>query len=207
MKITRVNFYQALLLIISRLVGITNSGLSKIPVLSVIPHCRFNDFYDSAKQVFVVLLISTMPIWLGAWVMLISTDCEESFIKLMYANIKEGELFIYATSTIAPVLYLMTVDPPKDRTHPSRLGYYLCFCLVMILSATAFGVQRMDNQSNTAFIALASWVLFIFSIILLFLSTAYINSFDDKNETTPDDLKEDVKEHQKGYAAYRRAKS
>lgn len=152
-----------------------------LPLLSGLIDCSLEDYSEAVKELFSTLLIATSPIWLGAFVILICTpEASRHLIKAYYLivieNIKRGELVIYCTTLLAPVFYLVLHDRKTERDFPSKLSSMLAAIVIWVLSGVIFAVQRTGLYFNPNIVFKISVALFVFAVIVLYLTFVYNNS-------------------------------
>jgi hypothetical protein len=82
---------------------------------------------------------------------------------------------LYATSIVAPIIYIALYDPPGSKEFPSKLEHIFFVVIILIVSSTAFGLLRSGRDLNEPFMNRASILLFIFSFFLLFVSLIFKN--------------------------------
>jgi hypothetical protein len=166
-----------------------------LPLLSGLIDCSLEDYNEAVKELFSTLLIATSPIWLGAFVILICTpEASRHLIKSYYLivieNIKRGELVIYCTTLLAPVFYLVLHDRKTERDFPSKLSSMLAAIVIWVLSGVIFAVQRTGLYFNPDIVFKISVALFVFAVIVLYLTFVYNNSrFPNVSKTFRDEEK------------------
>jgi hypothetical protein len=93
-----------------------------------------------------------------------------------WSTIWDGELFMCATSLLAPIFWMALEDPPGARTFPSRLSHMLIIVLVVALASVFFALGIANNHLKEPFTFHFSVAIFSISVALLYLSTAYHSS-------------------------------
>jgi len=144
----------------------------KAPIISGLPDCHLKDYWAAIKEIVPNIFLSTMPIWGGAFIIMILGESSDYWTAID-RNVNNGELFLYAASFLAPVVYMATVDPPGAEQFPSRLAHIIVLIGIMILSALAFGVQKTGHKLDPIIGFNSSCLLVFASIFLLFIASIY----------------------------------
>ncbi|WP_201494830.1 hypothetical protein [Rubrivivax sp. A210] len=79
----------------------------------------------------------------------------DSANKLTYADllaltIKEGQLFIFATALLGPILVFASEDPPNARPFPARTWIILTLVLLGIVCSGCYAFMRGAGAINPA---------------------------------------------------------
>jgi hypothetical protein len=157
------------------------SLIGKIPFLSGLRNCRGRDFWYALQEFVVTLIFSTIPIWLGAFVIHLSNKIgEDNFLSALKCNINNGELFLYSAAMVAPIFYIALNNYPGSKEFPNRLSHMIAVFVLTVLSAVAFGLQRVGIQFETSRSFRMSYIFFIISLCLLYIALVY------KNRALPD---------------------
>ncbi len=144
----------------------------RLPIISGLPDCRPKDYCAAAKEVVSNIFLSTMPIWGGAFIIIILGEASDYWTAIV-SNVDNGELFLYASSFLAPIVYMATVDPPGAQQFPSRHAHVLVLIGIMVLSALAFGVQKTGHKLDPIAGLKASCILFFAATFLLCIASIY----------------------------------
>ena len=176
--------------------------LRKTPLLGPLVECRLRDHGESSKQVFVTLLLSTAPFWLGALI-LFSTSTSKSITlpEAFWSTIWNGELFMCATSLLAPIFWIALEDPEGARPFPSRLANILLLVLIVALASVFFGLGLANNHLKQPFTFHLSIGIFVAAICLLYLSTVY---HTNRLESAPTAFREDEQAFAQAYRRHRK---
>ena len=177
------------------------SFIRMIPIFSGLPDVRKVDHWEALKEFTANLIGSTMPLWVGTFVVLVlSKGVIGSYCEAFRGNINNGELFIYATSTLAPIYYMSLVDPPRARQFPTKLSHIITVSIIMVLSAVAFGLERAGQKLNNEFAYHSSIIFFILSLLLVYLATVYKNA---RFDLTEEELQEPERKFSKSFQDHR----
>ena len=147
----------------------------KLPLIGGLSDCDGSDHWEALGQTFVVLLLSTTPIWLAGLIVYgTGTDLGFSALKdAMLGTVARGELFMYCTALLAPIFWVALVDPPGARVFPSKVSHMVLIAVIDLVAAVFFGLIVAGKQPNPVFIFRSSTFLCICSIVLLYLGTVY----------------------------------
>lgn len=149
---------------------------SLIPIIGGLPETSREDHLEASRELFISLLISTSPLWGGA--LALSWPAQSSFsfwggLKLLVSN---GELFIYAASTLAPIIYIVTRDRDTPRAFPSKYTYVGSVILFAIVATIIFTMQRLKVQALTDTAIHVSMWFFLGSILFFYIALVYHNT-------------------------------
>lgn len=151
--------------------------LMRVPLLGNLVSCSKESHVSSLQEVGTNLFWSVMPIWLSSFVILISkTSSDKSAYSLLIANIGNGELFLYASSILAPVFYMVLKERKDKKQYPSRLSQMQFVWIIMLLSAVVFVFQRINYPLDLSYVFWISILFFASSVILLYIATVYNNN-------------------------------
>jgi hypothetical protein len=147
----------------------------EVPLLGGLVDCDGPDHWEALGQTFVVLLLSTTPIWLATLIIYgMGTDLKYSALtKALGSTVAKGELFMYCTALLAPIFWIALVDPPLARKFPSKVSHMVFIVVIDVVAAVFFGLTIAGKQLNEVFTFEVSMYMFLFSIVLLYLGTVY----------------------------------
>ena len=147
--------------------------LRGIPLLAGLADTSAEDRRLAGYELLVTLVISTSPLWLGSLGPWLRGD--SSYLIALLANVSGGELFLYAASFLAPVMYIVLEKPPAPRlAFPTTLSHSILAVVGLLICAFVFGFQRTAAEVTSTAVKL-SMVLFVGSFCLLYLATVYRN--------------------------------
>ena len=145
---------------------------SKLPLISGLHKCSFKDYWNAAGEIFSTLIIATTPIWLGVLGFYLGGN---TFKEALVGNVSLGELLLYSTSVLAPIIYMAFSDPEgSEEPFPSKVSQGLFVVIIVAMSAYTFGQQRSGAELGSR-INSVSFTLFGISVLLLYLATVYKN--------------------------------
>ena len=180
--------------------------LTKIPIFGGLFECKEPTHWNEAFwELCFTLLGSTMPLWLGIIILLvIGQDKGVDFFKALSEITRNGELFIYASSTLAPILYIAIEDKPGKSKFPSRNSHVAIYVVIIAISAAIFGLRRANFElTDNDFVLSISRIFFATSIILVYIAMVYRNH---RLATTADDVQKYEKQFTKDYSKHRGSK-
>lgn len=169
-----------------------------MPWISGLPDCRIGDYQEATKEVFVNLILSTSPLWLGSLITFgVDPHHKKTWARyweVLLQTLRGGELLIYATAAIAPIFYFALVRGRQSRDYPSRISHIVSALLIFMVGTTLFGVQRSGVAVDPDFILPSSALLYGFSLVIIFLATLYRNWRDVSPNTIDTAEKQAVNE-------------
>ena len=180
--------------------------LGRIPVFGGLTDCEAGDYWEATKELFSTLIVALSPVWLGAFVVLVSqkektSSLVRAYLEIFVGAIRNGELIIYCTTLLAPFFYLALTSRPPIREFPSRLSNTICVFIIFALSITLFSIQRTGLYFNPETVFKISVLLFFVSVLILYVSMVYNHS------RFPDALgriRNEEKEFSEKYAEHRK---
>jgi hypothetical protein len=152
--------------------------IRRIPLFGPLTDCDGGDHWAATQEIFIVSVVSTIPLWLGAVLMVILADQTQptNFGSALTLSVANGELFILCTSLLGPILWIALKDPPGERAFPSKLSHMLLVFVISILAAATFGAQKSGHKPNSQIALGISLGMFAISIVLRYLAVVYHNS-------------------------------
>jgi hypothetical protein len=147
----------------------------KAPLLGGLVDCDGSDHWEALGQTFVLLLFSTVPIWLGSLIVYGSGKilAAAAFKDAIHGSIANGELLIYCTALLAPIFWVSLANLPGVRAFTNKTSHIVLIVLIDFLAGAFFGLISASKPLNDTFIFQSSAFLFGFSIVLLYLGTVY----------------------------------
>lgn len=152
--------------------------LKEIPILGDLADTTLEDHIYSLKELIVTLFMSTLPIWGGAFIIILTSKTSDGLnyfnsIELLVSN---GELYLYATSLLAPVIYIALKEREEGKKFPSNITHMLIVILIAVLSTIAFTTVKAGTNINHHFLIRSSVVAYITSVLLLYLAMVFNNN-------------------------------
>lgn len=158
------------------------SLIRKIPLIGVLlVDVRFRNHVEAIQEVGLNIVLSTIPIWFGAVIMLAFKNVQGNWFDLVIGNVYKGELFIYATAILGPLYYFMFKEYKNFPQFPSARSFMLSALFIIVFSVGLFAVQRIGGiflgqvSLNQDFIFSLSWKIYLFSVAIVYLAHVYKN--------------------------------
>lgn len=152
-------------------------------------------FKDAFTEIAVTVATATLPIWFFPLIALFLVGHSRSVVLLDH-SISEGELFLFCTSLVGPLLYILFriyEVPDSDRSNrfkykislvfPHALKFAAIIFVICVTSAVIFGLQKInpkftgDDINRSGYVAL-SIGLFIISLVSMLIATMLRNEMD-----------------------------
>lgn len=148
-----------------------------VPLLGPLADCSWRDHWETMVQTFLILLFSTAPLWLGSLVIFAtSTEKHLPYIAAFVSTINDGQLFMYCTALLAPVVWMALVDPPGARVFPSKIAHIVLVVVIDLIASVFFALIVAAKALIQPFTFRFSIELFAVSLVLLYLGTVYHSS-------------------------------
>ncbi|WP_156372088.1 hypothetical protein [Acidovorax sp. Leaf78] len=137
----------------------------KIPFVQCVAYFPFASHRKAALKFFFLLVATSLPILAATVLTAIPAGAEGAFIKFVAkigSAINISELFVYATTFLAPYLYLiferykavrltLSVDVKNNKGKIDLFpGYFFVLglaCLLIVATAIAFGLIRINSPA------------------------------------------------------------
>lgn len=167
----------------------------RLPLFGGLADCRLGDHVEAGREFLTNFIFSTLPIWLGGLLILaLDRDTEKSVTALiisMTGTVRGGELFMYSTAMVAPIVY-MALKPERGMPNfPGQMGHIAFIVIIALISTAFFAVQRAGVWMDEQFVFPLSVVLYVFSLFLLYLAMVYRNY---RLTAAPDVVREQTEE-------------
>lgn len=175
--------------------------LRRVPLFGPLVDCTFENHFDTSAQIAVILVLSTLPLWLGALVVFSTAGQQDlNFKDACMSTISHGELFVFGTALLAPIFWIALVDPPGARRFPSKLAHMVLTGVMYAIGAVYFGLGSAGVHLKQPFTLVLSEVVFWTSLALLYLGTLYHTS---RLPDAPQAFREDETDFAKEYREHR----
>ena len=155
--------------------------LERFPVVGGLPECEAQDHREAIKELFSTLIVALSPLWLGAFVLLVSQEQEttslwRNYLDMFVNVIRNGELIIFCTTLLSPFFYIALTNRPALREFPSKLSNTICVFIIFGLAMVIFSFQRADLCFDSSTVFKISIALFVFSVCILYVAMVYNHS-------------------------------
>src|SRR5579871_6519255 len=145
-----------------------------VPLVGQLFRTRAIDHKEAAIAWTVSLILTTVPIWFGG-IMLrgLSQNASKSYWDLCLSTVSAGQLFLVATTVLAPVIYVTLRERYPIVHFPSRLAIVLSTGGIFIIATGFFAEQQAHVQLDAKFQLLCSALLFFASLALGYIAAVY----------------------------------
>lgn len=155
--------------------------IRRLPIFGGLADARLKDHKEAATEVGLNVVLSTIPIWLGAVIMLFDKSVNSSWFALLARNVSDGELFLYSTALLGPMYYFIFTEYPDTPNFPSSRMFNAFSTIILLVCVAAFSFQRakelfipQENIDNEFLFSL-SWKVYVSAIVLVYLAHVYKN--------------------------------
>lgn len=151
---------------------------------------------EAFQELLVTVLTATLPVWFfPAFVAVLWWDKTRS-INLLHHSISEGELFLFATSLVGPLFYILfkhyrVPDTTDAKTpyrsslkFPNAMGFAVTIFIILLTASVIFGLQKLNPQfaalqiNETGYLFLSGFI-FCVAIIAMFIAMFQRNELDE----------------------------
>lgn len=150
---------------------------------------RYKYYVDSLLECILIFIISNIPFA----VLVISSIadnknysfCWDSIRKIIGQNIAIGEVLVYISALIAPVMAVMIKYHRARRHFPMFTMLFFVQTLVVVVAVIFFMKYKSGPIVNLEFVSSGSFFLYIISLIMWYISIVYEKKLVDnpyKNE-------------------------
>jgi hypothetical protein len=172
----------------------------KIPFLRYLKDCSGEVKSEALKELLTTLIISFLPIIIGCLVAFLANH-KINIIYNIYNNLSNGELFLYITSLLAPIIYILLKES-KDKKFPDLLIHVGIYALIIGTSAIVFAMKRINFMFDNISLNIIQYSLFPLSLLLMYSVIAYnnyIRTLSPANQMQKDEeqFTDSLKEHRR----------
>lgn len=178
--------------------------LRGVPLFGGLVECDRDDHWKAVQQTTVVLLLSTMPVWLGTVIIFALGESASaaafwaSFLNTITKT--RTELFMISTALLAPIFWMALKDPKGAREFPSKISHMILVTLINSVAAVFFGLTTAGEKLHPRISFWLSVLLFLASLGLLYLGTVY---HEHRMPDAPDVFRKQEEEFSEGYGEHR----
>ena len=91
------------------------------------------------------LIISTLPITIGSYYQLVNSSTElNTYLDFVYKMVMNGELFLYSSSVMAPIVFITTYNKDGKQYFPLRWLIVLITIVLFLIISVSFGVKKIE---------------------------------------------------------------
>lgn len=132
-----------------------------------------NDYREALRELSISLVISTMPVWLGMLIIWSRSSNVD-----IWSVIQHGELFMYASAVVAPVLYIVARDRYSNRSgFPGKVSFMIAVIVVAMTSAGFYTMNLIEAQNFPRKVIILSAIIFFISVCVNYLALVFNNTF------------------------------
>ena len=147
--------------------------IRRLPIVGPLADCRAEFHATAVKRFAADFVFSTLPLWVGALVILLNSSEGVSFLDALLRTFERGELFIYCTATLAPIIYIATKEMRDSPTFPVRLSLLVVVIVIVVVCTAAFSLYRADVVLNERLALQISLYAYGMSLLLYYLTLLY----------------------------------
>lgn len=148
-----------------------------VPLFGGLVECDRDDHWKAVQQTTIVLLLSTMPVWLGTIIVFAMDDASprRTFWASFLITITKTrtELFMISTALLAPIFWMALKDFKGAREFPSKISHMILVTLINSIAAVFFGLTIASENLRIRVTFWISVAIFLASLGLLYLGTVY----------------------------------
>lgn len=105
--------------------------------------CSKEDYFAATREFIIIIAFSTATFWLSAlFLVILDSGNKLSYVDLFELTIKDGQLFIFATALLGPILVFAAEDPPNVRPFPARTWIMLALVLLAIVCSGSYAFTK-----------------------------------------------------------------
>ena len=165
-------------------------AIRAIPYVCGLPDTRREHHRAAAGDWVLSVLFSALPILLAAFAGILVDPSGPNFGELVVANVSRGELFLYSSAMLAPIIVFVSRDYDATVVLPSKLSFIVAIILILCVSVVVFSVDRagmarwvQDEQGDKPLLLWVSFGLYVFTVGLNYLALVYRSVLDTISAT------------------------
>lgn len=174
-------------------IGRIRRGLSSLPLFGPLFACRKEDYSSATREFIIIISFATATFWLSAlFLVILDSGNKMTYPDLLAITIKEGQLFIFATALLGPILVFASEDPPNSKPFPARTWIILALVLLGIVCSGCYAFMRgASGMGSTAPIRLNDRFLANAAIACASIAAAfrYLAILYNKYRMRPEEVK------------------
>lgn len=153
--------------------------ISQIPFFGGMAMARVRDHWGAMVELVPNLLFSTVPIWLGAILMLADESNEKNWFQLLMANLQNGELYIYSTALLGPLYYFIFTEYAGVNKFPNGRSLIIGSSLISLCAVAYFSALKTGKmfgflgKIDKEFVFAFSWKLYLGAVLIAYLAYVY----------------------------------
>lgn len=147
--------------------------IRRLPILGPLADCRAEYHAKAAKQFAADFVFSTLPLWVGALVILLTSSVGVGTLDALITTFERGELFIYCTATLGPIIYISNREIRDSPTFPGRFSLLVAVIVIVVVCTTTFSLYRANVVLNEPLAFRISLYAYGISLFLYYLTILY----------------------------------
>jgi len=101
--------------------------------------------WEAFKELLLTTIIATLPLWGTYLALSISSEDIFDFERLLML-IKDGNLFLYSATTLAPVIYLVSKKRANSIMFPGNVIFIILTVLVAIVASFIIAFNAIKSE-------------------------------------------------------------
>jgi amino acid transporter len=146
-------------------------SFSELPILGGLVECEWADHWHALGQFATELVFATCPIWLGALILYLTGVM--TYLSALSEVTRGGELFVYCTATLGPVIFLVHKDPKGRGKFPGQMSHTVLAFVICAACSCMFGLLRAKVGLNPSRWFVVSMLLYSLTMVLYYLAIVY----------------------------------
>ena len=148
-------------------------AIRRLPIIGPLADCRPEYHPPAVKQLTLDFVFSTLPLWVGALVILLTSSEGVGPLEALFTTFKRGELFIYCTATLGPIIYISNKERRDSPNFPGRLSLLVAVIVIVAVCTTSFSLYRANVILNEPLAFQISLYAYGISLFLYYLTILY----------------------------------
>jgi len=150
-------------------------NFSRIPLFCSLINCTFDNHKNALGEFTSTLIFSFLPL-LIAYLVSYFKNHDTQFWSSIVLNVRNGELFLYVTSLLAPVFYIVMRKRAERTVFPNKAIHILLYFAIVFIAAIVFALKRAGFTFDVISLSSMQYLIFILALILFYLVIVYNNS-------------------------------
>jgi len=172
-------------------IGPVRRWLTDLPLVGPLFACRKEDYYGATREFIIIIAFATATFWLSALVLAFLDSANQlSYPELFQLTIKEGQLFIFSTALLGPILIFATDNSNQARPFPAQTWIILALVLLASICSASYALMKGLNipgsniPLNRSLFANTAIVCAIISALFRYMAIVY-----NKYRMRPEEVK------------------